>query len=112
MTFEIRTLPPPIRIDEHGYARMVGSRIGIDTVIWEFNHGQTPEQIVTNFPTLNLADVYGVIAYYLREKENVDQYLEELYRKADEIRREIEQKFPSEGLKEKLEARLREREQT
>ena len=34
----------------------------------------TAEEIVQQYPTLDLADIYTVIAYYLRNREDVDAY--------------------------------------
>jgi hypothetical protein len=40
-----------------------------------FLEGSPPEDIVDQFPTLDLADVYDVIAYYLRHRQDLDAYL-------------------------------------
>jgi uncharacterized protein (DUF433 family) len=48
----------------------------LDVVIREFNNGAESEAIVHGCATLNLADVYGVIAYYLRHRQEIDHYLE------------------------------------
>ncbi|MEO0869309.1 MAG: DUF433 domain-containing protein, partial [Cyanobacteria bacterium J06642_11] len=37
--------------------------------------GATAEEIVEQYPSLQLADVYSVISYYLRRKTEVDAYL-------------------------------------
>jgi hypothetical protein len=52
-----------------------------------------------------LADVYGSIAYYLRHTTEVDAYIAAREREADDLRREVEARFPQEGLKAKLLAR-------
>lgn len=54
---------------------------------------------MADFDTLDLADVYAVIAYYLRHGAEVDAYLAEQRRLADEVRREIEARFPQAGLR-------------
>jgi hypothetical protein len=56
-----------------------------------------------------LADVYAVIAYYLRHKEEVEAYLQEQERLSEKIREENEQRFPSKGLRDRLLARRQER---
>lgn len=56
--------------------RLKGSRIGIESVLYEYIHrGQTPEQIAQTFPSLSLEQVYGTILYYLRNKEPVSAYV-------------------------------------
>ena len=52
-----------------------GSRVSLDSVVYAFCEGQTPEAIAQSFPTLSLADVYGAITYYLRHRQEVEDYL-------------------------------------
>jgi hypothetical protein len=54
-------------------------------VINAYNRGDTPEQIQHGFPTLELPDIYTVIGYYLRNKAEVDAYIEEGEKHAHEI---------------------------
>jgi uncharacterized protein (DUF433 family) len=58
--------PPPIRIGEDGAVRVGPTRVTLAVVIGLFLQGMSPEELVEDFPTLGLADVYGTIAYYLR----------------------------------------------
>ena len=44
----------------------------LDIVIREFNNGAEPEAIAQGYPMPHLADVYGVIAYYLRHRKEID----------------------------------------
>ena len=88
--------PPPVPLrrcdgDHLGVAYRVGSsRVSLDTVIHEFNDGADPEGIVSAYPTVELADVYAVIAYYLRHKGAVEEYLRKREAEAAELRQEIE----------------------
>ena len=66
----------------------------LDTVIQQFNNGAEPENIARGFPTLDLADVYDVIAFYLRRRRNVDAYLDARRQEAEKLRREIEANQP------------------
>jgi phosphoenolpyruvate carboxylase len=61
------------------------------------------------YPTLTLADTYSVIAYYLRHRDEVDAYLEERRRQAEEIRRKVEERYPTAQIRERLLARRTER---
>lgn len=62
--------------ERNGGYYVAGTRISLDSVVYAFNEGQSPEQIVENFPLLgNLAKAYGAIAYYLDHKAVVDQHL-------------------------------------
>jgi uncharacterized protein (DUF433 family) len=56
--------------------RLKGSRIGIESVLYEYVHReQTPEAIQRRFPTLRLEQVYATILYYLANRERVSAYL-------------------------------------
>jgi hypothetical protein len=59
-------------------------------VIYAYKSGESPEQIVEDFDTLKLADVYSVIGYYPRHQSEVDAYLREAEAEAEAIRRRIE----------------------
>ncbi len=96
---------PPLRLDASDVLRVGPTRVPLDTVISAFNSGCTPEAILEDFPTLNLPDIYAVITYYLQHRELIDAYLEERQKHAEEVRREIETMWPTEGLKERLLAR-------
>jgi hypothetical protein len=60
------------------------------------------------YPSLQLADIYSVIAYYLRHRAEVDTYLKDREAFRAEVRRENESRFPGPGLVERLLARRRE----
>ena len=63
------------RID--GAYRITGTRISLDSVVYAFLAGQTPECIVQSFPLLTLEQVYGAIAFYLAHRAEIDVYLEQ-----------------------------------
>ncbi len=106
MALTIQADPPPIRIDEHGVIRVGESRVLLDIVIGEFNNGAEPEAIAHGYPTLDLADVYGVIAYYLRRRMEIDEYLHTRRQEAGKLRQEIEARQPNRAdLRAKLLAR-------
>lgn len=44
---------------EHYFIR--GSRVSLDSIVYGFLNGDSPETIRDNFPTLSLAQVYGAI---------------------------------------------------
>jgi uncharacterized protein (DUF433 family) len=54
-----------------------GSRVSLESVLYHYKAGATPEQIACKFPSLKLADIYSVVAYYLNHRESVDEYLRE-----------------------------------
>jgi len=72
------------------------TRVSLDSIVYAFRRGASPETIKSSFPVLTLEQVYGAIAYYLSKQAEIDEYLrhsEEVYeagRQAnhDELRRE------------------------
>lgn len=54
---------------------IVETRISLDSVVYAFLNGESPESIAQNFPLITLEQVYGAIAFYLANKELVDAYL-------------------------------------
>lgn len=77
--------------------------MSLDTVIREYERGAGPEGIVAAYSTLQLPDVYAVIAYYLRHRDEVNEYLRRREAEADALQQEIERHQPGRG---ELRARL------
>ena len=94
-------------MNEAGVLRVTGTRVSLDSVIYVFNEGATPEEIVQSFPTLELKDVYAVISYYLQNRDEVEKYLAQRHVEHQELKRELETRFNPNGLRERLLARKR-----
>lgn len=88
-----------------GVIRVGGTRVTLDTVVIAFNEGATPEEIVQQYPSLQLADVYSVIGYYLRHRQEVEAYLQERRQLGEQVRAQNEARFPPQGIRERLLAR-------
>lgn len=95
MLLEIENDISPLRTDDAGIIRVGDTRVSLEMVVRAFQTGDRPEQIAADFETLTLADVYGVIAYYLRHREAVDSYLAERDAAAAEVRSRIEATHPA-----------------
>jgi len=98
----------PLTVAEGGTIRFTGSRVSLDVVLHRYQQGESPEEIHEGFPTLNLADIYAAISYYLNHREEVEEYLRQQAIKAEEVRRMIEASplhLDTTGLREKLQAR-------
>jgi uncharacterized protein (DUF433 family) len=63
--------------EREGCYRILGKRISLDSIIYLFLSGASPESIVQSFPALTLEEVYGGITFYLANHQAVDAYLEE-----------------------------------
>ncbi|MBI5760758.1 MAG: DUF433 domain-containing protein [Planctomycetales bacterium] len=105
MSLTVETDAVPIRTDSSGTVRVGQSRVPIDSVVFSYLEGATADEIADQFPSLELADIYATIAYYLRHREQVDEYLRQREVEADKLRQEIERRFPPAGLRERLVAR-------
>lgn len=97
----------PIHTDAHGVVRVAGTRVTLETVVDAFETGATAEEIAQQYPTVPLVDVYSVITYYLRHKPDVDAYRVERDAAAGRVREDVERRFPSTGVRERLLARRR-----
>ena len=80
----------PLKTDQDDVIRVGNTRIRLDTVVHTFNDGHTAEEIVTQYPSLALADVYAVIAYYLKNRTIVDAYIKQRRKAAAKTRKVIE----------------------
>ena len=105
MTLSITAEPIPLEVNADGVVRVGGTRVTLDTVVAVFNQGATPEEIVFQYSSLQLADVYAVISFYLRHQQDVEAYLKQRQQRSKEIRRQNEAKFNPQGLRERLMAR-------
>jgi uncharacterized protein (DUF433 family) len=95
----------PLVADAHGVMRVGNTRVTLDTVIAAFAGSATAEEIVQQYPSLHLADVYSVIGYYLRHTTAVDTYLHQRRVQRDAVRQQNEARFDPQGVRERLLAR-------
>jgi uncharacterized protein (DUF433 family) len=65
-----------VQEDAQGALRVGSLRVSLDSVVIAFQEGHSAETIQQLYPALNLEEVYGAIAYYLANREEVHQYLE------------------------------------
>jgi uncharacterized protein (DUF433 family) len=86
---------------------ITGTCVSLDSVVYAFLEGLSPESIVDSFDTLTLGEVYGAIAFYLGHRDVIDASLKQseaqfgelchrvreahplLYQKLDEARRHM-----------------------
>jgi uncharacterized protein (DUF433 family) len=105
MALAIALETAPIETDPHGVVRVAKTRVTLDTVVMAFLEGCTPEEIGEQYLSLQLPDIYLVIGYYLRHRDEVHTYLEERQQQASLIRQETEQRFNPMGIRDRLLAR-------
>ena len=85
-----------------GAYRIAGTRVSLDSIVYDFLNGLSPESIADNFDGLTLEKVYGAITYYLAHRSEVDAHLQRNRAKFDALRLQARRSHPL--LYEKLEA--------
>ncbi len=74
---------------------VAGTRISLDSVVYSFNQGNSPERILEQFPVLDkLANAYGAIAFYLDHNAEIEKYLEDTKREFEARGIPMEQSNP------------------
>ncbi|MDQ2809425.1 MAG: DUF433 domain-containing protein [Chloroflexota bacterium] len=76
MTLELVQDALPLRVATNDVVLVGQTRVPLDNVVYAFDNGATPEEIVARYPTLQLADVYAVISFYLRHRAAVQAYIQ------------------------------------
>lgn len=105
MTLTIATETIPLMRDVDGVIRVGKTWVTLDTVISAFLDGATAEEITHQYPSLDLADVYSVIGYYLRQRTEIDVYFQWRRELAEGIREQNESRCNPSGIRERLLAR-------
>ena len=105
MRLVITTEPISLETDADGVVRVGGTRVTLDTIVAAFNEGATAEEIVHQYPSLHLADVYAVIGYYLRRRSEVEAYLRQRQQQAAHVCKQNEARFDPHGIRDRLLAR-------
>ncbi len=105
MTLAIALEPAPIETDPQGVVRVAKTRVTLDTVVTAFLEGCTPEEMGGQYPSLQLSDIYLVIGYYLRHRDEVHTYLTERQSQANIIQQEVKQRFSPIRVRDRLLAR-------
>ena len=70
------------------------TRVSLDSVVYAFLNGESPESIAQNFPLLSLEQVYGAIAFYLANRSLVDDYLTEGEVEFEKLQQSFREKNP------------------
>jgi uncharacterized protein (DUF433 family) len=97
--------PVPLTTDADSVVRVGGTRVTLDTLVAAFRQGASAETIADQYPSLQLADVYTVLGYYLRHQAEVDDYLERRRQHAAQVRQGNEARFSPIGVRDRLLAR-------
>ena len=82
-------------IEERSGAYFVaGTCVSLDSVVHAFLRGESPEGIAESFPALTLEQVLGSLAFYLANREEIDQYLRQGAEDFERLRQQAHQNSP------------------
>ena len=70
------------------------SRVALDSVVYRFLEGLSPEGIAESFPVLTLEQVYGAITYYLAHRATIDAYLQAQDADYAAFRQQLRARYP------------------
>ncbi len=54
---------------------VAGTRVSLDSIVYSFRSGDSPETIRQNFSSLTLEQVYGTITFYLAHEQEIDAHI-------------------------------------
>jgi uncharacterized protein (DUF433 family) len=102
---DIKAVSPPLRFDADGVCRVAGTRVTLLTLIDAFLKGDAPEEIYQEYPSVDLADAYAVIAFYLARRDEIDAYLVTVRKREAQVVEEIKRRSPLAEMRHRLMAR-------
>lgn len=82
-------LPAFLTRHPDGSIRVTGTRVVLYHFVHDYNQGLSAEELALQFPTVSLATVHKVIAFYLENRVEVDRHAAEHAVRAEELARSI-----------------------
>jgi uncharacterized protein (DUF433 family) len=71
------------------------TRVSLDSVVYAFLRGESPEGIAESFPSLGLEQIFGALAFYVANREVVDQYLRQGREEFEALREQARRNNPT-----------------
>jgi uncharacterized protein (DUF433 family) len=68
-------LPSFLKQDADGFIHLTRHRIGLQHLVHYYNEGFSPEMLACEYPSLTLAEIHKVLAFYLENRLDVDGYI-------------------------------------
>jgi uncharacterized protein (DUF433 family) len=81
-------------VQRNGGYYIQDTRVSLDSVVYRWLEGLSPETIAESFPALSLEQVYGAITYYLSHRAEVDAYLRAADEDYEAFRQRIRADYP------------------
>ncbi len=103
MIKEFGVVAVPLEQNEQGVIRVSGTRVSLDSILHAYyNEGATAEEIVLQFPTCLIENIYTIISWALNNPEFVNEYLNTQRKRRNQLENEIKQTYPTNNLRSRL----------
>jgi uncharacterized protein (DUF433 family) len=79
---------------QDGSYRIGGTRVSLDSVVYAYRRGASPESIQRSFPALTREQVHGALAFYLAHQADIDKYLVEGEAEFEKLRQASRETHP------------------
>lgn len=79
---------------QDGTYRVGGTRVSLDSVVYAYRRGASPESIQRSFSSLTLEQVHGALAFYLSHQAEIDEYLVEGEKEFEKLRQASREAHP------------------
>lgn len=100
-------LPSFLEQDTDGFIHVTGHRIGLQHLIYYYNEGFSPEMLACEYPSLTLAEIHKVLAFYLENQMDVNRHIVDCQDEIEDQRRSATAGPPIAELRERLQAMRR-----
>jgi uncharacterized protein (DUF433 family) len=99
----------PLEQTPDGTIRITGTRVRLDSLLYLYKQGESPEEITRRFPAVPLVQVYAAITYYLSHQKEIDDYLRRQEEEADALQQQMESDPQYHATMQALDERIRQR---
>jgi uncharacterized protein (DUF433 family) len=95
----------PLTMDRDGVARVGGTRVTLESLLAAYCQGATAEELAQRYPAVALSDIYAVIAYFLRHRADVEDYLAQSQARSEQARQQFASQLDPHRIRDRLLAR-------
>jgi uncharacterized protein (DUF433 family) len=99
---ELKAQLPEFLANYHGEIRLTGHRIGLFSVIRLYREGHSAEGLALQFPTLSMAQIHKVLAFYWENQRAVDEYVNQFDSELAELERQNPTRITKQILRDRL----------
>jgi uncharacterized protein (DUF433 family) len=93
---------PDFLTEYHGEVRLTGHRINLYSPIRLYQEGYSAEALAARFPTVSLALIHKLIAFYLENRAAVEAYVAQYGEELAELQRQNPPRVTMQELRERL----------